>query len=141
MQPLGGGGRWLAGIGRQNNEGNTSMRKQLLAGAMAVALATMMTTSAMASNHGSGGRGSHGGGFHASGSGFRGSHAGIHGAHGRRGGRYVRGYGGYGDSGRGPNFIGLGISGVGIGLDTGEYGCSPTDKAYIGGFCGDYVPY
>jgi hypothetical protein len=118
------------------------MKKPLLVGVMAVALATMMTTGAMASNHGSGGRGSpHGGGFHASGSGFRGSHAGIHGAHGGHGRRYVRGYAGHGDSERGPNFIGLGISGVGVGLGTGDYGCSPTDKAYIGGFCGDYVPY
>jgi hypothetical protein len=112
------------------------MRKQLLAGAMAVAVAAMMTTSAMAYDHG---RGSHGGGFHAGGSGLRGSHAGVRGAHGRHGQRYVRGYSGQGDGGRGPDFIGLGISGVGIGVDN-DYGCSPTDKAYIGGFCGDYVP-
>ena len=106
------------------------MRKQLLAGAMAVALAAMLTPAAVALSQNSNGHG------------VRGSHAGIHGAHGRHGGHYVRGYGGYRDSGRGPNFIGLGISGaVGIGLDTGQYGCSPTDKAYIGGFCGDYVPY
>jgi hypothetical protein len=102
------------------------MRKQLLAGAMAVALATIMTTGAMAlSQSGKG---------HSA----RGNHAGIHGGHGRR---YVRGYAGHGDSERGPNFIGLGLSGVGVGLGTGDYGCSPTDKAYIGGFCGDYVPY
>jgi hypothetical protein len=100
------------------------MRKQLLAGAMAVALAAMMTTSAMALSQ------------NAKGHGVRGHHAGIHGGHGRR---YVRDHGGHGDGGRGPDFIGLGISGVGIGVDN-DYGCSPTDKAYIGGYCGDYVP-
>jgi hypothetical protein len=95
---------------------------------MAVALATMMTTGAMASSK------------NGKGHGVRGNHAGIHGAHGWHGRRYVRGYGGHGDGGRGPSFISLGISGVGIGVDN-DYGCSPTDKAYIGGFCGDYVPY
>jgi hypothetical protein len=101
------------------------MRKPLRASALAAALVTMMSTGAMAlSQNGKG---------HS----VRGNHAGIHGGHGRR---YVRGYAGHGDSERGPNFIGLGISGVGIGVDN-DYGCSPTDKAYIGGFCGDYVPY
>jgi len=105
------------------------MTKSLLAGAMAAALATMMTTGAMAFSH------------NGNGHGVRGSHMGIHSAHGGHGRRYVRGYAGHGDSERGPNFIGVGLSGVGIGLGTGDYGCSPTDKAYIGGFCGDYVPY
>jgi hypothetical protein len=100
------------------------MGKQLLAGVMAAAFATMMTTGAMAlSKNGKG---------HS----VRGYHAGIHGGHGRR---TVRDYGGHGGGEHGPNFISLGISGVGIGVDN-DYGCSPTDKAYIGGFCGDYVP-
>jgi hypothetical protein len=103
------------------------MRKQLLAGVTAAALATIMTTGAMASSKSGKGHG------------IRGSHMGIHGAHGGHGRRYVRDYGGHGDGERGPNFISLGISGVGIGVDN-DYGCSPTDKAYIGGFCGDYVP-
>jgi hypothetical protein len=103
------------------------MRKQLLAGVTAAALATMMTTGAMAFSK------------NGKGHGVRGSHTGIHGAHGGHGRRYVRDYGRHGDSERGPNFISLGISGVGIGVDN-DYGCSPTDKAYIGGFCGDYVP-
>ena len=34
-----------------------------------------------------------------------------------------------------------GLLGPGITFGTGDYGCSPTDKAHIGGFCGDYVPY
>ena len=101
------------------------MRKQLLAGVMAVALATMMTTGPTKNGK------RHG---------VRGNHAGIHNAHRGHSRRYVRDYGGHGDSERGPSFISLGISGVGIGVDN-DYGCSPTDKAYIGGFCGDYVPY
>jgi hypothetical protein len=108
------------------------MRKQLLAGAMAVALATIMTTGAMAASQNDK---SHNGKGHS----VRGSHAGIHGAHGGPGRRAVGAYGRNGDGDRGPDFIGLGISGVGIGVDN-DYGCSPTDKAYIGGFCGDYVP-
>ena len=104
------------------------MRKQLLAGTMAVALATMMTTGAMASS--GGGKQRHG---------VRGNHTGIHGAHSGHGRRYVRGYAGHGDGGRGPSFISLGISGVGIGVDN-DYGCSPTDKAYIGGFAETTFP-
>jgi hypothetical protein len=104
------------------------MRKQRLAGVMAVALATMLTTGAMAF--------SHKGNCH----GVRGNHAGIHGAHGGNGRRYVRDYGQHGNGAHGPSFIGFGVSGVHVGVDDG-YGCSPTDKAYIGGFCGDYVPY
>ena len=46
----------------------------------------------------------------------------------------------HGNGAHGPSFIGFGVSGVHVGVDNG-YGCSPTDKAYIGGFCGDYVPY
>jgi hypothetical protein len=113
------------------------MRKQLLAGAMAAALATTMTTGAMAYGHG---HGSHSGGFHAGSSGLRSNHAGIHGAHGRHGWRYVRGYGGQGDGGHGPYYVDPGPTGVRIGVGTG-YGCSPTDKTYIGGFCGDFAPF
>jgi hypothetical protein len=103
------------------------MRKQLLAGAMTLALATMMTSGAMAASQNDKGHS------------VRGKHAAIHGAHGGPGRRTVRNYGGQRDGERGPGFIGLGISGVGIGVDN-DYGCSPTDKTYIGGFCGDYVP-
>ena len=103
------------------------MRKQLLAGATALALATMMTSGAMALDQKSKGHG------------VRGRHTGIHSVQVGPGRRTVRYYGGHGDGDRGPGFIGLGISGVGIGVDN-DYGCSPTDKAYIGGFCGDYVP-
>jgi hypothetical protein len=104
------------------------MRKQLLAGAMALAFATMMISGAMAAsqNDKSQNDKSHS---------VRGKHAAIHGGPGRR---TVRGYSEPLNGDRGPGFS-LGISGVGIGVDN-DYGCSPTDKAYIGGFCGDYVP-
>jgi hypothetical protein len=126
MQPADGGGGWLTDVGGQI--GDTSMRKSLLAGAMAVALATLMTTGAMAlSQNGKG---------HS----VRGNHAGIHGAHGGHGRRYVRGYGGQGDGGHGPYYVDPGPTGVRIGVGTG-YGCSPTDKTYIGGFCGDFAPF
>jgi hypothetical protein len=133
------------------------MRKQLLAGAMAVALATGMTTSAMAFGHGSGGRG--GGGFHSGGygglhsGGFRSSYGAMRGGnfagvrgfsgyrHGAWGGRRFingNGYGGYGpyydDSGID---VGLGLLGLGVGLATGGYDngyCSP--YAYDPGYCG-----
>jgi hypothetical protein len=106
------------------------MRKQLLAGAMALALAAMTTpTGAMAASQTDK--------AHANKApSVRGKHADIHG---RPAPRTVRDYGGQRDRDHGPGFIGLGISGVGIGVDN-DYGCSPTDKAYIGGFCGDYVP-
>jgi hypothetical protein len=103
-----------------------SMRKQLLAGAMALALATMMTSGTMAQSQNDKGHS------------VRGKHAAIHGAHGGPGRRTVRGYSEPLNGDRRPGFS-LGISGVGIGVDN-DYGCSPSDKAYIGGFCGDYVP-
>jgi hypothetical protein len=106
------------------------MRKQLHAGAMALALAlalaAMMTSGAMAQSQKDKGHG------------VRSHHANVHGAHAARGPRTVRGYREPVNGERGPGFS-LGISGVGIGVDN-DYGCSPTDKAYIGGFCGDYVP-
>ena len=102
------------------------MRKQLLAGAMALTLATMMAPEAMAQSQKDKGHN------------VRGKHAAIHGTHAARGPRTVRDYREPPNSDRGPGFS-LGISGVGIGVDN-DYGCSPTDKAYIGGFCGDYVP-
>jgi hypothetical protein len=107
------------------------MRKQLLAGAMALALATMMASGAMAASQ------------RDKAHSVRGKHAAIHGAHAARSPRTVRDhtvrdYREPVNSERGPGFS-LGISGVGIGVDN-DYGCSPTDKAYIGGFCGDYVP-
>ena len=107
------------------------MRKQLLAGAIALALATMMTSGAMAASQNDKSQ-------NDKGHGVRGKHAAIHGAHAPRGPRAVRDYREPGNGERGPGFS-LGISGVGIGVDN-DYGCSPTDKAYIGGYCGDYVP-
>src|SRR5271169_1452712 len=122
------------------------MRKQVLAGAMAVVLAMGMTTSAMAFGHGGG----HGGGFHGGFAGSRGSFAAMrggnfagvrgfsgwrHGAWGSR--RAVGGYGG----GYGPYYddggidVGLGLLGLGVGLANGGYGyCSPYDYNY--GYCG-----
>jgi hypothetical protein len=109
------------------------MRKQLIAGAMALALATMMTSGAMAASQNDKSQNDRG---HS----VRGKHAAIHGARDPRTVRdhTVREYREPGNGDRGPGFS-LGISGVGIGVDN-DYGCSPTDKAYIGGFCGDYVP-
>ena len=69
------------------------MRQQLLAGAMAVALATAMTTGAMAFERGGAAgfqdRGSHDGGFHRGGLRGHGRH------HGWRGPRLVGGQGGW----------------------------------------------
>jgi len=93
------------------------MRKQLLAGAMAVALAAGMTTSAMAFDRGGAG-GFHDGGFHRGGfhghsrdfhagySGFRGKYAGIRGGglgHGWHHGWSGRDHGG---RGYGPSYDG-----------------------------------
>src|SRR5579872_4532070 len=66
------------------------MRKRLLAGAMAVALATGMTTSAMAfgGGHGGGGGGGFHGGFGGGGGHFGGSFGG--------GGHFGGGFGGHG---------------------------------------------
>jgi hypothetical protein len=74
------------------------MRKQLLAGAMVVALATGMTTSAMAFDRGGAG------GFH--GGGFGGYHGGSFAA--RNGSRFagVRGFSGYRHGWSGQRFIG-----------------------------------
>lgn len=126
------------------------MRKQLLAGAMAVALATGMTTSAMAFDRGGGGF--HGGGFHSGFAGSRGSFAAMHGGnfagvrgfsgyrHGAWGSRRFVG-GGYGGYGYGPYYddvgvdVGLGLLGLGVGLATAGYGyCSP--YVYDYGYCG-----
>jgi len=74
------------------------MRKQLLAGAMVVALATGMTTSAMAFDRGGAG------GFH--GGGFGGYHGGSFAA--RNGSRFagVRGFSGYRHGWSGRRFVG-----------------------------------
>jgi len=71
------------------------MRKQLLAGAVVVALATSLTTGAMAFDRGGAG-GFHGGGVH-------GSH------HGRSGRHFVGGHGGWG---YGPSYKGSYYEGV-----------------------------
>jgi hypothetical protein len=137
------------------------MRKQLLAGAMAIALATAMTTSAMAFGHGGVGHGGgsfrsgaiggyHGGGFRSSYGAMRGStFDGVRGFSGYRHGtwgsrRFIGGYGygGYGGWGYDPGYydagIGLGLLGLGVGLATGygyDYGyCSPYE--YDPSFCG-----
>jgi hypothetical protein len=75
------------------------MRKQLLAGAMVVALATGMTTSATAFDRGRAG-GIHDGGFHRGGYHGHGRYAGIRGVghgrhHGWSGPRLVGGHGGW----------------------------------------------
>ena len=103
------------------------MRQQLLAGAMAVALATGLTTGAMASGHGDrgdfhGGRGFHGGGFHAGHSGFHGTYAGI-----RGGRRFVGGY-------RGAHYEGIAPFGHAVGFGPGYGTCSPDQYGY--GYCG-----
>ena len=77
------------------------MRKQLLAGATAVALATGMMNSAMAFDRGDAGRFHHVG-FHRAGSGH-----GWH--HGRSGRRFVGGHGGWG---YGPGYNGAHYEGV-----------------------------
>ena len=77
------------------------MKRQLIAGVMALALAAGMTTSAMAFDHG----GFHSGRFE----GVRGFSGWRHGDWGSR--RFVGGYRPYHDSGYG----------AGVGLDTGTY--------------------
>lgn len=111
------------------------MRQQLLAGAVAVALATGLTTSAMASGHGDrggfhGGPGFHGGGFHAGHRGFRGTYAGIRGGGLRQswsGRRFVGGY-------RGGYYEGIAPFGHAVGFGPGYGTCSPDD--YGSGYCG-----
>jgi hypothetical protein len=142
------------------------MTKQFLAGAMAIALATGLTSSAMAFGHGGSGGfhgggfhggagfgGSHGGGFRTGLGGFRGSYAalprsnfaGVRGftsfRYGGWGGqRFVRGYGGWGYGG--PYYyddglgIGLGLVGLGLGLATGYPYCSPFSYRDYYGYCG-----
>jgi hypothetical protein len=108
------------------------MRQQFLASAMAVALATGLATSAMASGHGDrggfhGGRGFHGGGFH---SGVRGTYAGIRDGRlgqGRSGRRFVGGYGG-------GYYEGVAPFGHPVGFGPGYGTCSPKDYGY--GSCG-----
>lgn len=110
------------------------MRQQLLAGAMAVALATGLTTGAMASGHGDrsgfhGGRGFHDGGFHAGHGGLRGTYAGIRGGPGQgwNGRRVVGGYGG-------GYYEGIAPFGHAVGFGPGYGTCSPDDYGY--GYCG-----
>ena len=107
------------------------MRQQLLAGAVAVALATGLTTSAMASGHGDrggfhGGHGFHGGGFHAGHRGFRGTYAGIRGGGLRQGWSGRRFVGGY--------YEGIAPFGHAVGFGPGYGTCSPDD--YGSGYCG-----
>ena len=106
------------------------MRKQLLAGAMALALAAGITSSAMAFGHGGGS--SHGGGFRNSYGAMRGgTFAGVRGfssfRHGALGVRHFVGGYGYGGSGYAPysydDSIGLGPLGLGVGL--ADSYCSP----------------
>lgn len=131
------------------------MRRQFITGAMALALAGGMSTSAMAFGHGGGGM--HGGGMHGgfSHGGFGGVHAGMAGVHGgafsgprfagvrgysswRHGGwggrRVVGGYGGWGypyDANAGD----IGLVGLGLGLAGVATGyCGPYDYDY--GYCG-----
>jgi hypothetical protein len=126
------------------------MKKTLLAVAAAIALATGMTTSAMAFGHG-GGAGFHGGGMGGfrggrfSGlRGFRGGYAAMHGGtfagpgwHDGR--RFVGGYGygryggGYGPYDHGY-YGGLGLLGLGVGLAAGDGYCSPYEVDYD--YCG-----
>jgi hypothetical protein len=108
------------------------MRKQLLAGVMALALATGMTTSAMA--------------FHGAGSGVHGAmrggtFAGVRGfssfRHGALGPRRFAGGRSYGGRGYGPyaydDSFALGPLALGAGLANGNY-CSPYE--YDPSFCG-----
>lgn len=103
------------------------MRQHFLASAMAVALATGLATSAMAS--GPGDRvGFHGGGLHAGHSGLRGSHAGSRGGRlgqGRSGRRFVGGYGG-------SHYEGIAPFGRAVGFGPGYGTCSPNDYSYCG---------
>jgi hypothetical protein len=130
------------------------MKRQILAGAMVLALATGMTTSAMAFGHGGGGHvggfGGHAGGFGAHVGGMGGMHSfggsrfaevrgyGAWGHGGWGGRRFVGGYG-YGGSGYpyydtyAGDLVGLGLAGVATGY------CGPYDYDY--GYCGQgFVP-
>ena len=104
------------------------MKKELLAVAMVVALATGMTTSAMASGHGGRFHGSDV--FHGGPGGFRSGHAAMHGGAftgpGRHGRRFAGGYGGWGyDPYYDGYYGGLGLPGLGVGLAGGYDYCSP----------------
>jgi hypothetical protein len=98
------------------------MRKQLLAGAVVAALATCMTTSAMAFDRGGaggfhcGGRHGHSHGFHAGHSGFHGAYAGMRRGGFRHGWHYGwsdrRVVGGRGGWGYGPSYDGAYYEGV-----------------------------
>ena len=101
------------------------MKKQLIAGAMALALATSMTTGAMAAGHGGGG---HGGGGHGGGFGGGGFGGGGHiGAMGGMGGAHIGGFGG-------DHIAGLG--GIHTGrLGAGEFGAgrmARVDHGHLG---------
>lgn len=127
------------------------MRKQILAGVMALALATGMTTSAMAFDHGGGSF--HGGGFH--GGGFRGGaiHSGVGGFHtnrfagirsfgggwhpgGWRGRRFVGGGWGYGGWGYPYDAYAADIGLLGLGLGLAEVATGYCDPYYGYGYCG-----
>jgi hypothetical protein len=106
------------------------MTQPYLASARAVALATALATSAMASGHGDhgDGRGFHGGGFHAGHSGFRGTHAGLRGGRlgqGRSGRRFVSGYGG-------SYYEGIAPFGHAVGFGPGYDTCSPNGYGSCG---------
>ena len=117
------------------------MRKPILAGAKALALAAGMTTSAMAFGHG--GASFHGGGFRSSAihGGFHTNRFdGIRSFGGARGG-YVRGHGGGGRYGYGWGYpydayaADLGVVGLGLGLAGAASGygyCEPYDSGYCG---------
>lgn len=99
------------------------MRQRLLAGAMAVAVATTgLTAGAMATGHGDrgGSRGFHGGGFHA-------GHGGVRGGlgQGRNGRRFVGGHGG-------SYYEGIAPFGRAVGFGPGYGTCSPNDYSYCG---------
>ncbi len=111
------------------------MRQQLLAGAMAVALATGLTASAMASGHGDrggfhGDRGFRAGRFHVGHGGSRGTYAGVRGGglgQGWSGQRFIGGYGG-------AHYEGIAPFGHPVGFGPGYGTCPPDDYGYR--YCG-----
>jgi hypothetical protein len=135
------------------------MKRQIFAGALALALATGMTTSAMAFGHGGGhGFAGHVGGMHAGIGAFHGGSfaanrmTGVRGysamRHGGWGGRrFVGGYGGYGYGGWDYPYdnayaADVGIVGLGLGLAGLASGyCGPYDYSYSYsyGYCGPSV--
>lgn len=123
------------------------MKRQIFAGAMALALATGMTSSAMAFSRGGhvGGFGGHVGGMHAgigafhSGSFAANRMAGVRGysamRHGGWGGRHFVGGYGYGGYPYDAYAAGIGVVGLGLGLAeaaTGYYDPYVYDYGYAG---------